>query len=75
MSNPYRNQHAECCNASFAYWEYIPVCRSCSREICGEASCVIAGSEQEKYDGRKTYICKEPDCVDFWEEERKVKVA
>ena len=52
-----KNQHAECCNASFAYWEYLPTCRSCSRELCGEASCVVAGSEQES-DGRKTYSCK-----------------
>jgi hypothetical protein len=70
MSNPYRNQHAECCNASFSYYEYLPTCRYCSREICGQPACVIPGSEREKYDGRKTYICTEPDCIDQWESEQ-----
>ena len=68
--NPYRNQHCEGCNASFGYWEYMPTCRSCLREICED--CGIKGSLDESDDGRPTYLCNDPDCAEAWDDERSV---
>lgn len=73
MTNPYKNQHAECCNASFAYWEYLPTCRYCSREICGEKSCIVPGSLDDSNDGRPTFVCTDPECVAWWEDDQKPK--